>query len=162
MRTQQEIHQTINRALVTADHVPYSSAVAPHVIKLKNSNGYLVTFEMEGVDFETCGEQQIEAYKQQLHQLLIAFGGGQYALWTHKVRHRIHEQQSAQFDNQFCLEVANAYQEKLAQSAMMRTAHFLTVVYRPFEQTALKSLGLANLEAFLSHERVHRSPGPGM
>lgn len=153
MRTLHDIHQTMNRALAAPDHVPYSSSVSPHVIKLKGGNGYVMTFEMEGVDFETCGGDQIEAYKLQLHQLLIAFGGGQYALWTHKIRHRIQEQQTAEFDNQFCLEVANAYQEKLSQSAMMRTAHFLTLVYRPFEQTALKSLGLANLEAFLSHER---------
>ena len=100
MRTLHDIHQTMNRALAAPDHVPYSSSVSPHVIKLKGGNGYVMTFEMEGVDFETCGGDQIEAYKLQLHQLLIAFGGGQYALWTHKIRHRIQEQQTAEFDNQ--------------------------------------------------------------
>lgn len=153
MRALKDLHQSMTSALALPDHVPFSSAVNEHVIKLKNGNGYLATFEVDGVDFETCGSAQIEAYKNQLHQLLIAFGGGQHALWTHKIRHRIKESQTAEFDNEFCLEVANAYQEKLSQTSMMRTAHFLTVVYRPFEQTSLKSLGFASIDAFVAFER---------
>ncbi len=152
MRTIQEIQQAMDSSRAVAEHVPYSSAVSDSVIKLKDGNGYLATFEIEGVDFETCGPEQIEIYKNQLHQVLIAFGGGQYALWTHKIRHQITETQNAQFDNQFCLEVANAYQEKLAQTAMMRTALFMTVIYRPFEQSALKGLGFGSLEAFIAFE----------
>ncbi len=152
MRSINELHQDMAAALSMADHVPFSSAVSDTVIKLKDGNGYVSVFEIEGVDFETCGSEQIEIYKNQLHQMLVALGGGQYAIWSHKIRHRIKEEQKGEFDNQFCLEVANAYQEELAQTVMMRTAHFMTIVYRPFEQTGLNAIGFSNIESFIAFE----------
>ena len=155
MKTAEAIRKTANASIAIAQHIPYSSHVSDSVTKLKEGNGYLTCFAIEGVDFETCGEEQINSYNAQLHQLLLALGGGKYAIWATKIREKSQEQMGGTFTDPFCRHVAARYSEKLKATEFMRLSHYLTVVYRPNTGKKFNKAGSASLQEFIADELEH-------
>ena len=152
-RTAEELQRIAAQEKTLADHLPLSSEIAPGVAKLKGNNGYLSTFEVEGVDFDTCGPEQINLYSQQLHQFLVSLSGGAYALWTHKLHMQVREQLQDQFSNDFSRKLAGQYRQRLEQSRLMRTALYVTVIYRPNELNPIKHMGFNSLKELAAMER---------
>lgn len=120
-RSSEQLVKIANAEKCLGDYVPFSSEIAPGVIKLKGGNGYLTTFEIEGVPFETSGEESIEQYNSALHQFLTSLSGGAFAIWTHKIRMRQHEHLQDDFTNEFSQKLARQYNERLAKTRLMRT-----------------------------------------
>lgn len=152
MRSPDEVKKFANTEKALPSQVPYSSQVANGVVKLKKGAGYLATLELEGVDFETCGEPQIDIYKTQLQQALLSLSGGVFALWSHKVRRKVSEHLEDHFTDPFCQSVSDAYKANLADTVMMRTSLYVTLIYRPNQIANFKSVGLGNLKAFTAFE----------
>ncbi len=152
-RTPEQLRNIAHAEKCLGDFVPFSSEIAPGVVKLKGGNGYLSTFEIEGVPFETSGEDVVNQYNNALHQFLTSLSGGAFAIWTHKIRMQVHEQLHEQFTNEFSQKLARQYNERLSKTRLMRTSLFLTVVYRPGELATFKKLSLGSLEQMIALER---------
>ncbi|MBD8051065.1 VirB4 family type IV secretion/conjugal transfer ATPase [Limnohabitans sp. JUR4] len=153
VRSAQQLQKIANAEKCLGDYVPFSSEIAPGVVKLKNFNGYLTTFEIEGVPFETAGEDQIDEYNLALHQFISALSGGAYALWTHKVHMRVHEQLQDNFTNDYSQKLAAQYRKRLTQTRLMRTSMYLTVLYRPGELAVFKNVASGSSKQMAALER---------
>ncbi|MFP1132969.1 VirB4 family type IV secretion/conjugal transfer ATPase [Asticcacaulis sp. W401b] len=131
MRTAQAIRQAANAQVSTADHVPFGSHVRPDVIKLKANGDYIAAWRLEGVAFETADPLEIHMRKESLVGFLRGISGGQFALWTHKLRRKIHERLDARFENAFCQDLSDRYNRSFDTHSQMATELYLTLVYRP-------------------------------
>jgi type IV secretion system protein VirB4 len=152
-RTPEQLRQIASTEKCLGDHVPFAAEIAAGVVKLKGNNGFFTTFEIEGVPFETSGEEQIDEYNHLLHQFLVGLSGGAFAIWTHKVHMRVHEQLQDQFTNEFSQKLASQYNVRLAQTKLMRTTLYLTVIYRPGELATFKNVRTGTLQDLAALER---------
>lgn len=152
-RSPEQLRQIANAEKCLGDFVPFSSEIAPGVVKLKGGNGYLTTFEIEGVPFETSSEESVDEYNRILHLFLTSLSGGAFAVWTHKIRMQVHEQLQDEFTNDFSQKLAEQYNERLSKIKLMRTTLFLTVVYRPGEMATFKNLQFGSLDQMVALER---------
>lgn len=152
-RSPEKLRNIANAEKCLGDFVPFSSEIAPGVIKLKGGNGYLTTFEIEGVPFETSSEETVDEYNLNLHQFLTSLSGGAFAIWTHKIRMQVQEQLQDEFTNDFSQKLARQYNERLSKTKLMRTTLFMTVVYRPGEMATFKNLQFGSLEQMVALER---------
>ncbi|WP_312261238.1 VirB4 family type IV secretion/conjugal transfer ATPase [Limnohabitans sp.] len=152
-RSPEQLVNIANAEKCLGDYVPFSSEIAPGVVKLKGGNGYLTTFEIEGVPFETSSEEEIDQYNLTLHQFLTSLSGGAFAVWTHKIRMQVHETLQDEFTNEFSQKLASQYKERLAKTKLMRTTLFLTVIYRPGELATFKNLQFGSLDQMVALER---------
>ncbi len=152
-RSPEQLRKIANAEKCLGDFVPFSSEITPGVVKLKGGNGYLTTFEIEGVPFETSSEESVDEYNRALHQFLTSLSGGAFAIWTHKIRMQVHEQLQDDFSNEFSKKLAQQYNERLSKTKLMRTTLFLTVVYRPGEMATFKNLQFGSLDQMVALER---------
>lgn len=83
------------------EFAPFSSAIAPGVVKLRNKMGYCCTFEVEGVDFETCGDESIDTYNFALEKAIRALDPG-CQLWIHKIKSKEIEHFKPELRNEVC------------------------------------------------------------
>jgi type IV secretion system protein VirB4 len=113
--------------LSVPDMVPFSSEIAPGVIKLRNQLGYCATIELEGIDFETCSDDYITVYNQQLDAALRSLDAG-CAVWTHKVKAKALHSFRVVLPDATCQWISDSYLAKLNQSGFVETRLFLTVV----------------------------------
>lgn len=153
-RTAKEMQRIANAEKSLADYVPFSSEITPGIVKLKGGNGFLCTFEIEGVPYQTCSEDEVGEYNAALHQFLLGFSGGGYAFWIHKVRMKMQERLSTEaFTNEFSKKLATEYQKGLAKNGFMRTSLYMTVLYRPGELATFKNIGIGTLKELAALER---------
>lgn len=131
LRSRAELARVAAREVPLADYVPFGVHIAPGVIKLRAGGGYLATWRLEGISFETVDFDELNARKEGLNHFLRTLGGGHYALWTHKVRRMTTDRLAGRFDDPFCAQLNDRYAEALAGTRMMATELYLTLVFRP-------------------------------
>lgn len=131
MKSKAEIRQVAASEVPVSDYIPYSIHVAPNVIKVKRTGDYIATWRLAGISFETEDPQEIGIRKEGLNNLLRALGGGNVALWSHKIRREVHERLGGEYDNEFCRELNDRYYDTFKTYRQMATELYLTVVYRP-------------------------------
>ncbi len=127
------------------DMVPFSSEVAPGIVKLRDNLGYCATFELEGVDFETCGDEQVDLYNSQLEKANRSLDPG-CALWIHKVKSKALEKFQPALTNQVCAWVSDQYLQSLQAKGFVSTRLFVTLVCRPTAKKALKFSDFVKVE----------------
>jgi type IV secretion system protein VirB4 len=131
MRSSAQVKEAANAQIPVADYVPFGSHITPTVIKNKRTGDYITTWRLEGISFETADLTQIATYKETLCNFLRALGGGNWAVWSHKVRRVVRERLDGSYENDFCAELTNRYNQRLDEQRQMATELYLTVVYRP-------------------------------
>ena len=132
--------------------MPFSSEIGPGVVKLLGHNGYLATWEIDGLAFETSSEDDLDVQNEALHQFLIGLSGGGFAIWTHEIHTRVKDRLQDRFANEYSAKLAQAYDAKLNGVKQMRTRLFLTIVYRPGELSTFGKVGMGSLEAMAALE----------
>lgn len=152
-RTVKELHEIANAERSFVDCVPYSSEIAPGVVKLLGNNGYLASFEVEGVNFETSGEQDIDNYLGTQHQFLKGLDSGAYAIWAHKTHFKVKESLQDSFSNEFSQKLARDYAARIEKAELKRTRLFLTIIFRPGELATFKNVGLDSDDQIATLER---------
>jgi len=139
MRTAKEFASAARAEVPTADYLPYGSMVAPGVVKLRGG-GYLASWRLAGIAFETADPGTINERKQALHHFIRSLSGGDYALWTHRVRRAVSPRLSTEYDNAFARDFADRYYASFEQrhavtgeplQRQMVTELYLSVIYRP-------------------------------
>lgn len=147
MKSKQQLIEISSAQIPMADYIPFGTQIAPDVIKLRNTGDYLAIWRLEGISFETADIDYIETQKNGLNQLMQSLGGGQYALWSHKLRRHVREKLDAPFDNPFAQRFADLYQANLhatdtktgeCASPQMVTELYLSLIYRPAPSRAAR------------------------
>ena len=125
-------HPALKAALQPSylQNVPFSSEVAPGVVKLTNNLGYCCTFEVEGIDFETCGDESIDTYNFALEKAIRALDPG-CQLWVHKIKSRAIEHFKPELNNEVCKFISDQYLQKLQTQGFVKTRLFVTIVFKP-------------------------------
>ncbi len=117
----------LDHGLAVPDMVPFSSEIAPGVIKLRNQLGYCATLELEGIDFETCGDDEVTLYNQKLEAAIRALTPG-CAIWAHKVKAKALQRFHVRLAHPTCQAISDSYLEKLNRAGFVETRLFVTIV----------------------------------
>ncbi|WLI91083.1 VirB4 family type IV secretion/conjugal transfer ATPase [Massilia sp. R2A-15] len=140
MHTAMHPRQRAAAQIASADYLPFGTPIRHDVIKLRHNGDYCATWRLEGICFETADQSAIQERHDALHQCLQSLGGGQHALWSHKVRRRVRERLPARFDNAFAQAFSDRYYAGFDARAadggqllhpQMVTELYLTLIYRP-------------------------------
>lgn len=111
-------------------HVPFGAFVSPEVIRLRHNGDLLASWRLDGIAFETADLQTILQRKQALHNFWNALGGGQCAVWAHKLRRRQPGAIGGLPASGYARAFVQRYQHGL-EAAQLMTELYLTLVYRP-------------------------------
>ena len=158
MRAAATVRQAANAQVPMADYLPLGTHIAPDVIRLANGQAYLATWRLDGVTFETQDPQEIAIRKEAMNQFLRTLADGQWSLWSHKVRRRVHERLHGHYDNPFCRELIERYYDSFNAHRQMSTELYLTLVYRPERNatsTLLKRFTRVNIAELRTQEDAH-------
>ena len=132
MRTRLEVSKAASAQVPASDYIPLGTPITAHVVKLSNTGDYLAIWRLEGITFETADRAEILLRKEGLHNFIRALGGGNYAVWSHKIRRVVTERLSGKSPNAFCEELNDRYYRSFDSHRQMATELYLSVVYRPF------------------------------
>ena len=147
MKSQAQLAEATRAQVPVSDYVPFSSHVTGNVIRLRGNGELLAIWKLEGVAFETADRDQVGAWKESLVNFLRALGGGQWALWSHKIRRPFKDRLGGRYDEAFCGEFAAAYEGRLEQGRMMATELYLSVIYRPDVSRVAKLFSIGKAKA---------------
>ena len=131
MKSRAQLKEAVAAQVPVGEYVPFGVHLLPDVIKTKRSGDYVATWRLAGISFETQDEADIAAAKEGLVNLLRSLGGGQYALWSHKVRREVRERLDAHYDNAFATRLNDAYSASFERHRQMRTELYISLLYRP-------------------------------
>jgi type IV secretion system protein VirB4 len=113
-----------------ARFVPFSSLVTPHDV-ITRGGDYLRIWRVNGVAFECADEPLIAERHEALCGLLRNLGGGQWAMWVHRLHRFVWDALRDPPSPGFARDLSRAYQGRLAERPMMSNELYLTLVYRP-------------------------------
>jgi type IV secretion system protein VirB4 len=139
MRNVHDIDSAARAEVPAADYLPFGAMVAADVIRLRGG-AYLAAWRLDGIAFETADPATIGERKQALHHFIRALSGGNYALWTHRVRRAVCPRLTAPYTNAFARAFNERYYASFDQrhavtgeslQRQMVTELYLTVIYRP-------------------------------
>ena len=131
MKSKAEVRKVASSEVPIADYIPLGVHMTPNLIKLRNNGEYVAIWRLDGVTFETIEPADLNVRKEQINNFLRSLGGGQYALWSHKVRRVRKDRLPGEFKNDFCRTVDQKYNATFNDYRMLETALYLTIVYRP-------------------------------
>lgn len=131
MRSKAQLRRVVVAQAPVSEYVPFGAHVLPDVIKLRRNGDFVATWRLAGIAFETQDERDVAAAKEGLVNLLRSLSGGQYAIWSHKIRREVTERLTGQFDNRFADHLNRQYAGSFDRHRQMRTELYLTLVYRP-------------------------------
>jgi type IV secretion system protein VirB4 len=158
-RGAETMRQVANAQVPLADYVPFGSHVASDVVRLKRDRAYLASWRVEGITFEAKDPDEIVLRKEAWNNVLKSLGDGEWSLWTHKVRRRVHERLSTDaYEVPFCRDLMAQYYEGLGQAPQMATELFVTLVHRPMVVRAgrwLARFARPDLQALQAEEDGH-------
>ena len=131
MKTRAQLKEIAAGEVPSADYLPAGTHVTPNIIKLRSNGEYMAIWRLEGTTFETADPEDLHLKKEQLNTWLRSLGGGQIALWSHKVRRETKDRLNGPFNNDFCHEVDEKYNATFTEYRMLQTELYLTLIYRP-------------------------------
>lgn len=124
-----------------SDYIPYGTVINENLVKLSGGAGLLGTWRLAGISFETVDEDEILARKEALHNFIRSLGGGQFAVWTHKIRRVVQERLQGMTTNPFCRELTERYYETFTTHRQMVTELYLSILYRPSQPRVMTIFG---------------------
>jgi len=110
--------------------IPYSRLVDPNTIKTKE--GFLIqVIKLEGLSFETADQIDLNQKKNVRATMLKAISNSRFALYQHTIRREAKGRQEDYFENSWCKELDERYQDRLDTKRMFVNEQYLTIVRRP-------------------------------
>ncbi|WP_024889866.1 VirB4 family type IV secretion/conjugal transfer ATPase [Luteimonas huabeiensis] len=119
--------------LSIAEFVPFSSHVAPEVVKTTGGD-YLLTWRLDGLPFVGREEWELEHRHNTFNRMLQTLRAPDFvnvAFWVHDVRRRGHVDAQPRFGQAFNQELSDTYFSALSSQKIMRNELYLTMIYRP-------------------------------
>jgi len=134
-----------------ARFIPWSSLVSAHDV-LARSGDWMRIWRLGGVAFECADQNWIQERHEAKASLLRNLGGGQFAVWEHRIHRRMRDELTAP-EAGFAAALDRAYRARLLEKPFMSNELYLTIVYRPAAGLA-KLRKTARTEAAVA--RAHR------
>ncbi len=113
-----------------ARFVPFSSLVSPHDV-ITRGGDYFRVWRLDGVPFECADETLVAERHEALCSLLRNLGGGQWAVWMHRLHRNVVDALQDPAEPGFARDLSLAYHARLRTQPMMSNELYLTLVYRP-------------------------------
>ena len=113
-----------------ARFVPFSSLVSPYDV-ITRGGDYLRTWRLAGVPFECADASLINERHEAMCRLLRNLAGGQWALWTHRVRRVVQDALLDPLEPGFARDLSLAYHARLGEQRLMSNELYITLLYRP-------------------------------
>lgn len=110
-------------------HIPYSHHVSPCIIKTKN-NDYLTVIKLQGVNFDTVDNEDLNTLHEQRNTLLKSIQHPQLAIWSTLIRAKEHNYPSTAYENHFATELQHDYERDLQATPMFVNQLYLTLIVR--------------------------------
>ncbi len=131
MRSMAAVRDIAAAQIPASDYIPVGTHVAENVIRLSKNGDYIAIWRVEGIAFETADEEELHVRKEGLNNFLRALGGGNYALWSHKLRRAVKERLNGEYSNPFCAALNDGYYQTFETYRQMATELYVTVIFRP-------------------------------
>src|SRR5277367_245538 len=109
MKSKAQLLRAATAQIPAADHIPLGSHIRDNVIQLKRTGDYIATWRLEGVAFETAALDDLSSRKEGLCGFLRSLGGGNFAVWSHRIRRVVKERLEGKYDNAFARELDERY-----------------------------------------------------
>jgi type IV secretion system protein VirB4 len=116
-----------------SEFVPYSSHVAPSVVKTTGGD-YLLTWHLEGLPFVGREEWELEHRHNTFNRMLQTLRAPDFvnvAFWVHDIRRRGRVDQKSRFTHKFNQDLSDEYYASLSAAKIMQNEMYLTLLYRP-------------------------------
>jgi type IV secretion system protein VirB4 len=138
LKTPAQVKATAQAQVPAADYIPFGQHLTPNVIQLCRTGDYLAIWRLEGIPFETVDADDILVRKEALNNFLRSLGGGNFALWSHKIRRVVRERLTGKYKNEFCAKLNDDYYKTFETYRQMATELYVSVVYRPTTSRAAR------------------------
>lgn len=121
--------RTAAREAQAAEHIPYICQADG--VTLQTRSGDLVQiFRLDGKPFETESAAELDRLKDGRNTLLRALAGGEYALWQHVVRRRVHPDLASAPPPGFARDLDTQWQARLQTQQLYVNELYLSLVRR--------------------------------
>jgi len=120
----------LHRERDAAAHVPYSTHVAPAVVRTYQGD-YLQAVRLAGASFESADDEQLNVWHERLNVLWRNLASPEVSLWTHLIRQRVGSPAAPRPGPGFARLLRSRYHERLGAERLMANELYLTVLYRP-------------------------------
>jgi type IV secretion system protein VirB4 len=125
-----QLGRIAEREVKASSFIPYSRHFDDTTLKTKA--GYLLkVIKIEGLPFETADQTDLNTRKNIRATLLRGISNSRFAVYHHTIRRRVSDKLPGLFENDWCRNLDNEYQEKLSQKNMFVNEQFITIVRRP-------------------------------
>ena len=125
-----QLGRIAEREVKASSFIPYSRHFDDTTLKTKA--GYLLkVIKIEGLPFETADQIDLNTRKNIRATLLRGISNSRFAVYHHTIRRRVCDKLPGLFENDWCRNLDNEYQEKLSQKNMFVNEQFITIVRRP-------------------------------
>ncbi|QAU23381.1 VirB4 family type IV secretion/conjugal transfer ATPase [Dyella sp. M7H15-1] len=119
----------VNQARPIAEHVPVTSHITRHNVRLKGGEMATV-FKIAGIAHEAADDEDLQGWHEALKGLLKNIGADDVAIWTHLLREPRNRYPDGYFDIGFASDLNDKYKASLQGLAMMVNSHYLTLIVR--------------------------------
>lgn len=132
--------------VLTSDHLPFGSLVAPDVCKLRGKSAYCATWRIGGVPFETCTVETVASKMEYLAAVYRNLGGGDLSYWYHRTCRNVNVELSHGFTDGFAKQIDDKYSAWQNARGFSLFESYLTVVFTP-PQLRVKRLWFGKRDA---------------
>lgn len=122
---------------VAPEFLPFSHHVTPSIVSTKNGE-YLAVFKLDGRSHQCADIEDVFIWTRDLNAMLNAVANEHVSIWSHIHRRRVYEYPEAHFDNPFCAQLNDHYEESFTGLKLMVNDLYLTVVYNPVPDKVMK------------------------
>lgn len=120
----------LNDRTLLQKYIPYSSQVAPSIVKTKDGD-YIVTWELMGAAFESQSFSDLDLSDRQFATLLRSFSGTPVTFYTHNCRESFFDSFDSKSGNEHADRISELYNAGIRDTEFKRNRLYLTLCYRP-------------------------------
>ena len=113
-----------------SQYLPYSHHVTENIISTKGAE-YLSVWKVGGRSHQSASEDDVFTWVRELNNTLRGVASANLSIWSHVVRRRVYEYPESEFENSFCRNLDQKYQDSFTGYNLMVNDLYLTIVYRP-------------------------------
>src|ERR1035437_3306167 len=110
--------------------IPYTRHIDGSTLKTKD--GYLIKIlKIEGLPFETADQVDINQRKNVRATFLRGLSNSRFAIYHHIIRREENGELDSFFESDWCRDLDQAYQKRMAAKRMFINEQYITIVRRP-------------------------------
>ncbi|CAM4404299.1 MAG: Type IV secretion system protein virB4 [Legionellaceae bacterium] len=110
--------------------IPYDIHLSKYTLRTFDRE-YIQVIKLEGIDFETIDDEEINNFHNRLNNLLKSIASPQIAIWQHLIRYKENNYPQGNFTNVFSQQLDEKYKKRIVNEKFMVNKLFLTIVYKP-------------------------------